>query len=81
MGKGHQDDIMKCFREIKGNIIFIWGRQDPHLPFAGRRLICETLEKNGVQYEWHEFNAQHAFLRDEGLRYDAALVSNLYEAR
>jgi carboxymethylenebutenolidase len=27
---------------------------------------------------WHEFNAQHAFLRDEGPRYDPALASHCY---
>jgi carboxymethylenebutenolidase len=24
-------------------------------------------------YEWHEFNAAHAFMRDEGPRFDPAL--------
>src|SRR6516162_2658230 len=31
-------------------------------------------EETGVFYQWHEFNAQHAFLRDEGPRYDPALA-------
>jgi carboxymethylenebutenolidase len=28
----------------------------------------------GARYEWHEVNAAHAFLRDEGPRYDPALL-------
>ena len=34
----------------------------------------QTLTAAGVSFTWHEFNAAHAFLRDEGLRYDAELA-------
>ena len=27
---------------------------------------------------WHEFNGQHAFMRDEGHRYDPALAHQCY---
>ncbi|RFD20516.1 dienelactone hydrolase family protein [Komagataeibacter melaceti] len=40
---------------------------------AGRQMIREALENAGSRYEWHEFNAQHAFLRDEGHRFDPDL--------
>ena len=43
------------------------------MPFAGRQAIRRRLEEVGAPYEWHEVNAQHAFLRDEGPRYDPAL--------
>jgi carboxymethylenebutenolidase len=43
------------------------------VPFAGREKIRARLEEAGARYEWHEVNAQHAFLRDEGPRYDPAL--------
>ena len=33
----------------------------------------------GVNFTWHEFNAQHAFLRDEGHRYDPAVARLCYE--
>jgi len=36
-------------------------------------MIRSRLEEVGARYEWHEVNAQHTFLRDEGPRYDAAL--------
>ena len=49
----------------------IWGRQDPHIPREGRALIYQTLTKAGVTFTWHEFNAAHAFIRDEGPRYPA----------
>jgi carboxymethylenebutenolidase len=59
--------------ELKADVMFVWGRQDPHVPYAGREVVRARLEAVGVSYEWHEMNAQHAFLRDEGPRYDPAL--------
>lgn len=29
---------------IEGELLLIWGRQDPHIPRAGRRLIHEALD-------------------------------------
>ena len=50
----------------------VWGRQDPHVPREGRRLIYDAMNDADVRLQWHEFNAAHAFLRDEGPRYDPA---------
>ena len=41
--------------------------------WPAREAIRARLEQVGATYEWHELNAQHAFLRDEGPRYDPAL--------
>ena len=30
-------------------------------------------------FQWHEFNAAHAFLRDEGPRYDPAAARICYD--
>ena len=49
-----------------------WGRQDPHIPREGRAEIYNALTAYGVHFQWHEFNNAHAFLRDEGYRYDPA---------
>jgi carboxymethylenebutenolidase len=48
----------------------VWGRQDPHIPAEGRAKIYQVLSAAEVDFTWHEFNAQHAFIRDEGPRYD-----------
>ena len=55
----------------------VWGRQDPHIPTEGRAKIYQALSAAEVDFTWHEFNAQHAFIRDEGPRYDpeAALAA------
>src|SRR5579862_4732556 len=78
LGKGMHDNSLARAGEIKGELLHIWGRQDPHVPFEGRTLIRGRLEEAGVRYQWHEVNGAHAFLRDEGPRYDAALAYQCY---
>jgi carboxymethylenebutenolidase len=56
----------------------IWGRQDPHVPFEGRRLVHDAMEAAGVNYQWHEVNGAHAFIRDEGPRYNPVLAQQGY---
>ena len=73
LGAGQKDDSLARMAELKAETLFVFGREDPHVPFAGRQAIRARLEEVGARYEWHEVNAAHAFLRDEGPRYDPAL--------
>jgi carboxymethylenebutenolidase len=79
LGKGMNDDSLERAGDIKGELLHIWGRQDPHIPLEGRTLIHARLEAVGARFQWIEVNGQHAFLRDEGARYDPALVRLCYE--
>jgi carboxymethylenebutenolidase len=72
------DDTLASAGAIKGELLMIWGRQDPHVPLEGRQKIHQALEQKNVTFTWHEFNAAHAFLRDEGPRYDPALALHCY---
>jgi carboxymethylenebutenolidase len=74
LGKGMRDDSLARAGEIKGELLHIWGRQDPHVQREGRNLIQARLEEVGARFTWHEVNAAHAFMRDEGPRYDPALA-------
>jgi carboxymethylenebutenolidase len=65
--------------DIQGEIHFIWGKQDPHVPQAGRTEIYQQAIATNINYQWQEVNAQHAFMRDEGERYDAALAVSMYQ--
>ncbi len=78
LGKGMHDDSLARAGDIKGELLHIWGRQDPHIPIEGRNLIKARLEEVGANFTWHEFNAQHAFMRDEGPRYDPELARQCY---
>ncbi len=59
-------------------MLMVWGRQDPHVPREGRQLIYNAMNDAGIHLQWHEFNAAHAFLRDEGPRYDPAMARICY---
>lgn len=74
LGLGKSDDTLERLRSTQAALLLVFGRQDPHVPVEGRRLIRETLEDADIDFEWHEFNAAHAFLRDEGPRYNPALA-------
>jgi carboxymethylenebutenolidase len=74
LGAGKCDDTLARFEGVKTPFLFVWGRQDPHVPLEGRQKIAARLEEVGADFEWHEFNAAHAFLRDEGPRYNPALA-------
>ena len=73
LGAGGDDSLSRA-GEIAGELLMVWGRQDPHVPDAGRARIQARLLETERRFTWHEFNAAHAFLRDEGPRYDPALA-------
>src|SRR6202030_2065083 len=61
---GNGDDSLKRAGDIKGELLTVWGRQDPHVPLNGRNLIRARLEEGAANFQWHEVHGQHAFLRD-----------------
>ena len=77
LGKGGDNSLERA-ADIKGELLMIWGRQDPHVPTEGRMTVLARLNELGTRFTWHEVNAAHAFMRDEGLRYDPELASLLY---
>ena len=79
LGAGLADDSLDRIPEITGELLLIWGRQDPHVPLAGRLRIQAALTAADTNFTWHEFNGAHAFLRDEGHRYDPELALQSYQ--
>ena len=80
LGKGG-DDTLARMPEVRGEMLMVWGRQDPHIPDAGRRLIHERMTAAGIAFSWHEWNGAHAFLRDEHSsgRHDPALARQTWD--
>ncbi len=78
LGKGQHDDSLARAAEIKGELLMVWGRQDPHIPLDGRRTVLARLDELNLRFAWHEVNGAHAFMRDEGARYDPELAMHLY---
>jgi len=56
--------------EIEGELLMIFGTRDPHTPEPGRDTIRRGLEASGATFTWRLFDAEHAFGRDVGDRYD-----------
>jgi len=80
LGANMADDTLERARcgDIKGELLMIWGRQDPHIPFEGRMQIRRALEEGGINHQTFEVNGAHAFMRDEGPRYNPALAHQCY---
>ena len=78
LGKGLNDNTLDRIPEISGELLVVFGRQDPHVPREGRATIYNALADAGTNFSWHEFNGAHAFMRDEGARYDPAAARTVY---
>jgi len=78
LGKGINDNTLDRLPEIQAEMMMVWGRQDPHIPLEGRRVIYDAMTQTNLNFTWHEFNGEHAFLRDEGHRYDPALAQIIF---
>jgi carboxymethylenebutenolidase len=63
-------------REIRGDLLLIFGTRDPHTPDAGRDVVRRGLE--GVPVTWLEYDAEHAFGRDVGPRYDPEVTDQAF---
>lgn len=70
---------MERLADIKGELMMVWGKQDNHIPTSGRAEVYQKLTAANLTFTWHEFNAQHAFMRDEGERYDPQLAMTGYQ--
>jgi carboxymethylenebutenolidase len=56
--------------EIRGELLLVFGTLDPHVPEDGRVKIGRALDQAKVNYSFKLYPAEHAFMRDEGARYD-----------
>jgi carboxymethylenebutenolidase len=66
--------------EIEGELLLIWGTLDPHTPQPGRELVRAALAQAGTRLEWIEYEAEHAFGRDIGPRYDPEATDSAFAA-
>ena len=56
--------------EIRGELLIVFGTLDPHVPGDGRAKIESALEQAGTKFSISLYEAEHAFMRDEGPRYE-----------
>ncbi|MFY9609504.1 MAG: dienelactone hydrolase family protein [Blastocatellia bacterium] len=69
---GSDDDAgsLQQASNIKGDLLMIFGARDPHIPEEGRERIKSALAGAGAKFSISLYEAEHAFMRDEGPRYD-----------
>ena len=72
------NDSLTRTQHMDAEFCMVWGRQDPHVSPEGRQKIYQNLMLSDRLFSWHEFNAQHAFMRDEGDRFDAEVAHECY---
>lgn len=56
--------------EIRGELLLVFGTRDPHVPEDGRARIDRALRAAGTKVTTSLYDAEHAFMRDEGPRYE-----------
>jgi len=64
--------------EIAGELLLVWGTRDPHVPPPARALIEQQLAQAGTRFAIKSYATEHAFMRDEGARYDPAATDEAW---
>lgn len=70
LGKDPDAGTLARVKEIRGELLLVYGARDPHVPEPAREAIDAALRAAGTRYVTKLFDAEHAFMRDEGPRYD-----------
>lgn len=78
LGKDADAGSLARAGEIKGEVLLVWGAADPHIPEDGRAKIEAALKTAGVNFSQRVYQAEHAFMRDEGPRYDAEATDRAF---
>jgi carboxymethylenebutenolidase len=65
--------------EIAGGLLLVFGTADPHVPDDARAAIAAALTKAGTSFSTSLFPAEHAFMRDEGPRYDSEATDRAWD--
>jgi carboxymethylenebutenolidase len=78
LGKDADAGSLPRAKEIRGELLMIFGTKDPHVPETGRETIDRALRDSGVRYKILLYPAEHAFTRDEGPRYDPGATDQAF---
>lgn len=78
LGADHDAGTLARFSEIKAELLLVFGQVDPHVPTEGRDAIASALRNAGVKHTIKLMPGEHAFMRDEGPRYDSASADEVW---
>jgi carboxymethylenebutenolidase len=78
LGKDADAGSLGRSKEIRGELLMVFGANDPHVPSEGREIVDRGLRAAGVNYRMSLYPAEHAFMRDEGPRFDPAVTDGAF---
>jgi carboxymethylenebutenolidase len=70
LGKDADAGSLGQAAKIRGELLMIFGSDDPHVPSEGRDIVEHGLRAANVNFRVKLYPAEHAFMRDEGPRFD-----------
>ena len=79
LGKDADAGSLARARDIKGELMLVFGTADPHVPEDARAKLAEELTRAGTSFTTRLFAAEHAFMRDEGPRYDPEATDRAWD--
>lgn len=65
---------------IGGRLSLVFGTKDPHIPLAAINDVARVCAASGSDYEISLYDGEHAFMRDEGPRWNASETDRAYAA-
>lgn len=82
LGKDADAGTMARIRagDLRGELLLVFGTKDPHVPDNARAVIDDALRSAKVAVTTRLFDAEHAFMRDEGPRYDSEATDEAFAA-
>jgi carboxymethylenebutenolidase len=63
---------------IAGHIALAFGSKDPHIPLDAITKIQTAFAQSGTDYTITMYDGEHAFMRDEGLRWNPSETDRAY---
>lgn len=65
---------------IAGRMSLVFGTKDPHIPLDAVTFVQTAFAKSGTDYLVSFYDGEHAFMRDEGPRWNASETDRAYAA-
>lgn len=78
LGKDEDAGSLAAAASIRAELLLVFGENDPHVPPDGRKRIAEGLAAARTKHTIHTEPAEHAFMRDEGDRYDPEAADRVW---
>jgi carboxymethylenebutenolidase len=78
LGRDADAGTLRRLAETTAEMLVVLGASDPHIPAEGRKILTDALAGSGVKHTLRVSPGEHAFMRDEGTRYDSAAADAVW---